>query len=76
MEEIRKETDAVFSYFWSGARWLLPVMGTGMDFDLNEKFRLGFDIRIWAPVYKLWTGENLPFAEGWRFGLGVRATFL
>ena len=76
MEEIRKETDAVLRYFWSMGRWLLPVAGTGMDFNLNEKFRLGFDIRIWLPMYKLWTGESLPFIEGWRFGIGARVTFI
>ncbi|MCL2834495.1 MAG: hypothetical protein FWD78_15090 [Treponema sp.] len=76
MDEIRSETSAVFNYFWSAGRWFLPVMGAGMDFNLNEKFKLGFDMRVWFPVYKLWTNENLPPAEGWRFGIGVRVTVL
>jgi hypothetical protein len=76
LEDINKEVDAVSNYFWSGGRWLLPVFGTGMDFDLNAKFRLGFDLRVWFPIYKLWTNENLPAIEGWRFGMGARITFL
>jgi hypothetical protein len=76
MDEIKQETNALISYFWSNARWLLPVIGTGMDFDLSSKLRLRFDIRIWIPAYKLWTGENLPFVEGLRFGIGARVTFL
>ena len=76
MDEIKKETDAVLRYFWSGARWLLPYIGTGMDFNLNEKFRIGYDIRVWIPAYRIWTNESLPAIEGWRFGIGVRVTFL
>jgi len=76
MDEIKKETSAITKYFWSGMRWLLPMIGTGMDFNLNEKFRLGFDIRVWFPMYKIWTNENLPAIEGWRFGVGARVTFL
>ena len=76
MDEIKKETNAARRYFWSGGRWLLPVLGTGMDFTLNEKFRLGFDIRVWTPMYKLWTKEDAPIIDGWRFGIGARVTFL
>ena len=76
MDEIRSETRAVRKYFWSKARWLLPYIGTGMDFNLNEKFRLGFDIRMWIPMYKLWARENAPAIDGWRFGIGARLTFL
>jgi hypothetical protein len=76
LKEIEKEVNAVSNYFWSEGRWLFPVFGTGMDFDLNAKFRLGFDLRVWFPIYKLWTNENLPAIEGWRFGMGARITFL
>lgn len=76
MDEIHREVDAVFKYFWSGGRWLLPVLGTGMDFELNSGFRLGFDMRVWFPLYKVWTNEDLPAIEGWRFGIGARVTFL
>jgi hypothetical protein len=76
MDEIRRKTGAVFDYFWGGGRWLLPVLGSGMDFTLNSKLRLGFDMRAWFPLYRLWTGENLPGIEGWRFGIGARITFI
>ena len=68
------QTDAIRDYFWSGARWFMPVAGLGMDFPINEKFLLGFDLRAWFPVYKTWTNENLPEIEGWRFGAGIRIT--
>jgi len=68
------QTDAILEYFWSEARWLLPVMGAGMDFPLNEKFLLGFDLRVWFPLYRLWTDENIPAIDGWRFGVGLRIT--
>ena len=76
MDEIRKEVSAVKDYFWSGGRWFLPVFGAGMDFDFSPKIKLGFDTRVWFPVYKLWTNEDLPAIEGWRFGLGARISFL
>jgi hypothetical protein len=68
------QTDAVREYFWSQGRWFLPVAGMGIDYEINEKFLIGLDFRTWFPLYKLWSGENLPPIEGWRFGLGVRAT--
>jgi hypothetical protein len=65
----------IFSYMWGGGRWLFPHIGGGMDFAFLESMTLGFDIRVWFPVWRLWTGENLPFIEGFRFGIGFRATF-
>jgi hypothetical protein len=76
MDEIRRETGAVFDYFWGSGRWLLPVLGAGMDFNLNSKVKLGFDLRTWFPLYRLWTAEDLPAIEGWRFGIGARITFI
>jgi len=68
------QTDAIRKYFWSGGRWFFPVLGAGMDFPVNEKFLLGFDLRTWFPLYRLWTDKNLPAIDGWRFGIGVRLT--
>jgi hypothetical protein len=68
------QTDAIREYFWSDARWFLPVLGAGMDFPINEKFLLGFDLRTWFPVYRLWTDKDLPAIDGWRFGVGIRLT--
>jgi len=68
------QTDAIRDYFWSDGRWFMPVAGTGMDFPISEGLLLGFDLRVWFPVYKLNTDENLPAIDGWRFGLGFRIT--
>jgi len=74
MDEIRRDTNLVRSYFWSRGRWFKPLVGVGADYTLNSGFRLGVDFRVWMPVYRLWTGENLPPVEGWRFGPGIRLT--
>jgi len=68
------QTNAIGEYFWSKGRWLFPVLGAGMDFPLNEKFLLGFDLRVWFPFYRLWTDKELPAIDGWRFGIGLRIT--
>jgi len=68
------QTDAIRKYFWSSGRWFFPVFGAGMDFPVNEKFLLGFDLRTWFPLYRLWTDEMLPSIDGWRFGIGLRLT--
>jgi len=68
------QTEAIRKYFWGKGRWLLPVIGAGMDFPLSEKFLLGFDLRIWFPMYRLWTKEDIPAIDGWRFGIGFRVT--
>lgn len=71
---IRKDVDSVRNYFWSKGRWFMPVAGAGLDFAVNETFKLGLDFRVWMPIYRLWTGEDLPAIEGWRFGMGFRLT--
>jgi hypothetical protein len=68
------QTNAARDYFWAQGRWLLPVLGAGFDTALNEKFTLGLDFRLWFPLYRLWSGEDLPAPEGWRFGPGFRIT--
>ena len=68
------QTDAIRDYFWNNGRWIFPVLGAGMDFPINEKFLLGFDMRLWFPFYRLWTDKALPAADGWRFGIGLRIT--
>ena len=70
--EARKD---ITSYFWGGGRFVFLVIGGGMDFPLTENFNLGFDLRIWIPPWRIWTGENAPFIEGFRFGLGFRLGF-
>ena len=74
-DQAKKETDSVRKYFWSSGRWLMPVVGAGIDFSIKERFKVGLDLRIWAPIYRLWSGENLPGIEGWRFSPGIRVTF-
>ena len=68
------QTDAIFDYFWGKGRWFMPVFGIGMDFPVNSGFKFGFDLRTWFPVYKLWTNDNTPAIDGWRFGAGLRIT--
>jgi hypothetical protein len=68
------QTDAVRDYFWGQGRWFLPVLGVGLDYVINEKYLVGLDFRTWFPLYRTWSGEDLPPIEGWRFGLGLRIT--
>ncbi|MCL2759025.1 MAG: hypothetical protein FWD22_02310 [Treponema sp.] len=72
--EAKIHTDAIREYFWSKNRWFIPVAGIGMDFPINEKFLLGFDLRTWFPVYKLNADDNTSAIDGWRFGAGIRIT--
>jgi len=68
------QTNAIKDYFWSEGRWLMPVAGLGMDFPISEALKIGFDLRAWFPVYKLWTNDKTSFIDGWRFGAGFRIT--
>jgi hypothetical protein len=70
----RLQTEAVREYFWGKGRWFMPVAGAGIDYTINEKFLLGLDFRTWFPMYRIWSGEDLPAMEGWRFGMGLRFT--
>ncbi|MDR1388974.1 MAG: hypothetical protein LBJ31_03260 [Treponema sp.] len=66
---------AINSYFWGSGRWLLPFIGGGMDFRFLDDLLLGFDLRLWIPAYRLWSGEDLPFVEGFRIGISIKVTF-
>jgi len=68
------QTDKIAEYLWGEGRWFLPVVGAGMDFPLSEKFLLGFDLRVWFPLYRLSADKDLPAIDGWRFGVGFRIT--
>jgi len=72
---LAKASEDIFAYMWGGGRWLFPFIGGGMDFKAMGDMKLGFDLRIWFPVWRAWTGEDLPFIEGFRFGVGFRASF-
>jgi len=72
--DANKQVAAVRDYFWNEARWFMPTAGFGMDFPLTEKILLGFDLRAWFPVYKLWSSIETPAIDGWRFGIGLRIT--
>jgi hypothetical protein len=75
-KDASEQTSEISAYFWGQGRWFIPVIGTGMDFNVTEKLRMGLDLRVWFPVYRLWTGESLPSIEGWRFGAGLRFSVL
>ncbi|MDR0640936.1 MAG: hypothetical protein LBG07_00580 [Treponema sp.] len=75
-EDAAAETRDISAYFWGQGRWFVPVAGAGMDFSLTEKLLLGFDLRAWFPVWRLWTGDSLPAVEGWRFAAGLRFSIL
>jgi hypothetical protein len=69
-----EQTDKIRDYFWGKGRWFLPVVGGGVDYTINDDFLLGLDLRMWIPLYKMWSDEKLPGIEGWRFGAGLRIT--
>jgi hypothetical protein len=64
----------ISAYFWSEGRYFLPLSGLGFDYRILPAVMLGLDMRVWFPVYKLWTGEDLPPLEGWRFGGGIKVS--
>ncbi|MDR1970323.1 MAG: hypothetical protein LBQ46_00230 [Treponema sp.] len=66
------QVDAVRDYFWKQGRWFFPFAGAGFDFPVNAGFYFGIDFRVWFPAYRLWTAEDLPPLEGWRFGPALR----
>ncbi|MDR2304195.1 MAG: hypothetical protein LBE10_06375 [Treponema sp.] len=68
------QTGAIKDYFWNEGRWLFPFLGVGFDFPASNKFLVGLDGRVWFPLYRAVTGEDLPPTEGWRFGFGIRIT--
>jgi len=68
------QTEAIAEYLWGEGRWFLPVFGAGMDFPLSENLLLGFDLRVWFPLYRASVDKELPAIDGWRFGVGFRIT--
>ncbi|AEJ20226.1 hypothetical protein [Gracilinema caldarium] len=75
LEDASQQTAEVAGYFWSNGRWFFPMTGFGIDFIKVGRFWLGLDGRIWYPLYRLWSGDKAPAAEGWRYSLGIRISF-
>lgn len=75
LSDAAAQTAEVTNYFWGNGRWIFPFVGLGADYRLSDKYVLGFDTRLWFPLYRLWSGENLSAVEGWRFAAGLRLTF-
>ena len=71
---VNLQTEAIRKYFWSSGRWFMPVVGAGMDFPVSQFFMLGFDLRVWFPIYKIWAKDSASAIDGWRFGAGIRIT--
>ncbi len=72
LEDAAAQTAQVTSYFWSHGRWFFPFTGFGVDFIKVGNVWLGFDGRLWYPLYRAWSEENAPAAEGWRLAAGLR----
>ena len=70
--EARKE---ISSYFWGSGRFIFPFIGGGMDFPVLDNIQLGFDLRAWLPIWRIWSGEDLSSLDSFRFGIGFRLTF-
>jgi hypothetical protein len=74
-EDAASQTSDIASYFWSSGRWFIPTAGVGVDFPVFDGLMLGAELRAWFPVYKLWSGEDLPAKEGWRIAATLRIIF-
>jgi len=75
VKTVGQAREDISSYFWGNGRFFFLCAGGGMDFPVLNAIQLGFDLRAWFPVWRLWTGEDLPAIEGWRFGVGFRVSF-
>jgi hypothetical protein len=64
----------------SDAMPVLPSLGIAAGWPVFSFMRiellLGFDLRTWLPVWRLWDAGSLPAVEGWRFGAGIRFSIL
>jgi len=74
IQEAEQQTKMLTDHFWGNGRWFMPVFGAGMDFPAVENYLIGFDLRVWFPMYKLWINDNTPAIDGWRFGISLRIT--
>ncbi|HON13071.1 MAG TPA: hypothetical protein PK897_03025 [Treponema sp.] len=75
LEDASQQTAQVANYFWSNGRWLFPMTGFGIDFVKVKNVWLGLDSRVWYPLYRAWSEDSAPAAEGWRYDVGIRISF-
>jgi hypothetical protein len=76
MAKASNHTELTNEYFWNEARWIFPSAGVGIDFKISPRLSFGVDGRVWVPLYRWLTNEDLSGLDGWRFGVGFRITFL
>ncbi|WP_304223422.1 hypothetical protein [Gracilinema caldarium] len=75
LEDAAAQTAQVTSYFWSHGRWFFPFTGFGIDFVKLGNTWIGVEGRVWYPLYRTWSGDTAPAAEGWRVAAGLRVSF-
>ena len=75
-DDAAAETEDIISYFWGAGRWLLPTASFGADFRAGERYYIGVEARMWYPIYRYWSGEDLPTVENLRFAFGLRLAYL
>jgi hypothetical protein len=74
LADAREETGKITDYFWSGNRWLYPVLGFGVDIEAASRWDCGIDGRVWIPSNQRAGIDGLPALNEWRVGIGIRAT--
>lgn len=66
------------AYFRQNGRFIYPEVYLETDYDLSDRFDIGFVTRWFIPIYNLWdSGETTPFFDEnmVHFGLSIRLKF-
>lgn len=74
-EAARATLGPISSYMWAKGRFFYPSLGLGYSYELADWVSFGVSARVMIPVFNLWTGEGLPFADALHAGGGIWVSF-
>jgi hypothetical protein len=74
-EDEQGAVDSVADYLWGGGRFIYPELGVSYSYRMADWVKFGVSARVLLPVFNLWTGEGLPFADNLIWGGGIWITF-
>lgn len=65
---------SAFTFLYDKARFIYPVISTGIQWKYRDNMGIGFTYKLLLPLFHAWDGEGLPFSDQMimDFDIGIR----
>ncbi|MBN1647270.1 MAG: hypothetical protein JW874_04490 [Spirochaetales bacterium] len=67
--------DETFTYLYGKLRFLEPMIGAAIQYQITTKIALEFKAKCYFPLFHIWDGEDLQFQDQMRLALSLGFQF-